>query len=130
MFQSPFFFKGRIRRLEYGLSYLIYLVLYVLSVFVLSQFPKSIYILGIPYIALLWFLLAQGAKRCHDLGSSGFYQLIPFYVFILLFQEGQAWENEYGLNPKELDSLGNKPRKNENIVLSVFFYLDLNKLKS
>ncbi|MEO1487067.1 MAG: DUF805 domain-containing protein [Bacteroidota bacterium] len=120
MFQSPFSFKGRIRRLEYGLTYLIYLFLYIVGVYVLSDFPDAFFVLLVLYIALLWFLLAQGSKRCHDLGNSGFYQLIPFYVFVLLFQEGQVQENKYGPNPKEFDSWDARPRKTENYVFETF----------
>lgn len=35
-------------------------------------------IMLVPYC---WFIWAQGAKRCHDRGNSGWYQIIPFYGF-------------------------------------------------
>jgi uncharacterized membrane protein YhaH (DUF805 family) len=50
---------------------------------------------------MIWFLWAQNAKRCHDRGNSGWYQLIPFYFLVLLFGDGEEGENEYGDNPKE-----------------------------
>ena len=50
-------------------------------------------------LALTWRFLGYGAKRCHDLGLSGFYQLIPLYPLLMLFQEGDAGDNEYGPNP-------------------------------
>jgi uncharacterized membrane protein YhaH (DUF805 family) len=56
--------------------------------------------------------LAQGAKRCHDRGNSGWYLLIPFYVFWMLFADSDIGANEYGLNPKgigndnEIDEIG------------------------
>jgi uncharacterized membrane protein YhaH (DUF805 family) len=55
------------------------------------------FIILVPY---LWFLWAQGAKRCHDRGNSGFFQLIPFYIFWMLFAEGDPEPNEYGNSPK------------------------------
>ena len=59
-----------------------------------------IYIGLLMIIPLLWFAYAQGAKRCHDMGRSGWWQLIPFYVFVMLFVEGDHRENEYGPSPK------------------------------
>lgn len=100
MFKNPFSFDGRIRRTEYGLS----LIIYVLGAFVIgliigfTGMPSSImYLLLIP---LYWFMLAQGAKRCHDLGNNGWWQIIPFYGFWLLFADGHELENNYGVNPK------------------------------
>lgn len=51
-------------------------------------------------IPLNWFILAQGAKRCHDLGNSGLYQLIPFYGILMMLEDGDEGENEYGFDPK------------------------------
>jgi len=96
MFASSFSFDGRIRRTEYALSFLIYLVL----VYVLGELFKSSSIKGFTFIPVLWFLWAQGAKRCHDRGNSGWWQIIPFYVFWMLFAEGDKEENEYGSSPK------------------------------
>lgn len=94
MFQSLFSFNGRIRRTEFGISFIIYMIIAVPL-----RFSESSMLL-VAYIPLLWFLWSQGAKRCHDLGKSGFWQLIPFYVFWLLFENGQYGENEFGDNPK------------------------------
>ena len=47
-----------------------------------------------------WFSFAQGAKRCHDVGLSGWYQLIPFFTIYLIFAEGKYGPNKYGDNPK------------------------------
>lgn len=46
------------------------------------------------YIPFIWFLLAQGAKRCHDRGRSGWWQLLPFYGILLLFFDGYPGDNE------------------------------------
>lgn len=100
MFQRPFSFNGRIRRMEYGLSCII---AYVYAFFIdfvvggLGGNEATIYFFLIPQY---WFIWAQGAKRCHDRGNSGWYQLIPFYSLWMLFGDGDAYENDYGTNPK------------------------------
>ncbi|WP_449437398.1 DUF805 domain-containing protein [Pedobacter steynii] len=57
---------------------------------------------------LVWFMLAQGAKRCHDRNNNGWWQFIPFYGFWMLFVPGDVGDNKYGPNPKGLnyDSMG------------------------
>lgn len=98
MFKEPFSFDGRIRRTEFGLSYLIYIAgALIISVIAgILDLP----ILGLAFLPLVWFMLAQGAKRCHDRGNSGWYQLIPFYGLWMLFADSDPGENEYGPNPK------------------------------
>ena len=98
MFTSPFSFDGRIRRTEYGISLIIYVIVasFVNAIVESGEVP----IIGLAYIPMLWFLWAQGAKRCHDVGNNGWWQIIPFYGFWLLFQDGQPGLNEYGQNPK------------------------------
>ncbi len=100
MFRSIFSFEGRIRRTEFGISYIIYIVLY-LAVLYISKAVQGGGIVWLPFLPVVWFLIAQAAKRCHDVGNSGWWQLIPFYVFWLIFQAGQPGDNEYGRDPKE-----------------------------
>ena len=73
MFDNEFSFNERIRTTEYGLSFI---------------------------IPLVWFLWAQGAKRCHDLGHRGWYQIIPLYFLWLIFDAGDRSDNAYGSDPK------------------------------
>jgi hypothetical protein len=94
MFKNIFSFNGRIRRTEFGISYIVSFVL--ASIFFFHVSIISLFFL----VPTLWFVLAQGTKRCHDLGKSGWWQIIPFYVLWLLFQDGDPNENEYGDNPK------------------------------
>jgi uncharacterized membrane protein YhaH (DUF805 family) len=107
MFKAVFSFNGRIRRKEYALSLLIYaavvLLLQALIVYNAgsTNFEQNTSVLFflfiIPCVLFFW---AQGAKRCHDLGRSGWWQLIPFYILFLLFEEGEHGVNQYGDNPK------------------------------
>lgn len=115
MFKKPFSFEGRIRRTEYGISLIIYVfIVTILEMPFVNNSTESdgsaLYLLLL--IPLIWFMLAQGAKRCHDRGNSGWYQLIPFYGLWLLFAESDFGNNEYGQNPKgignfdEIDEIG------------------------
>lgn len=114
MFKNPFSFKGRIRRLEYGLSTIIVTIIQVI-ISTLMETSEYLAIGGLfVFIPLFWFNIAQGAKRCHDRGNSGWYQIIPFYSLWMLFGDGEHGENEYGENPKgigntahDLEELGN-----------------------
>ena len=96
MFSSPFSFNGRIRRLEYGISFIIYYVAAMTLPLLTIDSP----ILGLAYIPLLWFLFAQGTRRCYDRGNPGWWQIIPFYGFWMIFAEGDRQNNEYGSSPK------------------------------
>lgn len=130
LFAQPFSFSGRIRRLEYGLSMIFLLVsavivqflaIYVMehadapwaeqnqvgSYFVETDLsPLSKMIFYACFILINWFAIAQGVKRCHDLGWSGWFVLIPLIIFWLLFKDGQPHENNYGTNPKGLSLPG------------------------
>lgn len=100
MFKNPFSYNGRIRRLEYGITLIIYFVLYFI-VLMLWESTDALVLTGFAiFIPLIWFVTAQAAKRCHDVGRSGWFQLIPLYSIIVLFQEGVPGMNEYGHNPK------------------------------
>ena len=97
MFQRPFSFKGRIRRTEYCLSFLIY---------VIYSYPMEAneYDFGADYatfwllllVPMVWFILAQGVKRCHDMDNSGWWQLVPGYILLMLFSAGDKEVNDYG----------------------------------
>ena len=102
MFRRPFSFKGRIRRTEFCISYLIYLVYYLpMSLMEESDINEGFAVIWLLLlIPMIWFLLAQGTKRCHDRNNSGWYQIIPFYGFWMLFAEGDSDENDYGKSPK------------------------------
>ncbi|WP_461450878.1 DUF805 domain-containing protein [Mucilaginibacter sp.] len=92
-----FSFNGRIKRGEYAASFATYVVAYVILRLLLEKDP-SYGILGFLVIPMIWFLWAQGAKRCHDLNKSGWWQLIPFYFFVLLFSEGDYGPNQYDID--------------------------------
>lgn len=127
MFKNPFSFKGRIRRLEYGISLLLISFVLILIVWGInnefeyqdSEFYKYtepydfydppydpyeydlIYIYTALLIPLFWFWLVQAFKRSHDIGNSGWWVLAPFYPLYLIFKDGYVGYNEYGEDPKK-----------------------------
>lgn len=113
MFKNPFSFNGRIRRSEYGISYIIY----ICAIFFISYLMEINEIFGIILVPIIWFLLAQNTKRCHDRGNSGWYQIIPLYGLWMLFGDSEIGQNLYGYNPKgignidEIDQLGEQLEK-------------------
>jgi uncharacterized membrane protein YhaH (DUF805 family) len=103
-----FSFNGRIRRTEYLVTNIVASFIGMIIFFVLGAgmmaggevSGASGLFLFIAYIALMWVLFAAGAKRCHDRGNSGAYQLIPFYGLWMLFGDGEHGSNRYGDDPK------------------------------
>jgi uncharacterized membrane protein YhaH (DUF805 family) len=94
-------FTGRARRKEYWMFVLIYLIISV-----------ALGILGMTVISMLVGLalfvpsISIAARRLHDTGRSGWWQLIaliPIIGFIILIvflaQDGHD-TNDYGVNPK------------------------------
>jgi uncharacterized membrane protein YhaH (DUF805 family) len=126
MFKKVFSFKGRIRRKEYGITLILFPVLYFGVIFLFKDIPSDFLpeslsfllpfiLLLLPFlcfVSLIWMLLAQGAKRCHDIGYNGWWQLIPLFGLVMLFQDGVVASNKYGHNPKinvdkqAIDSIG------------------------
>jgi uncharacterized membrane protein YhaH (DUF805 family) len=106
MFQSPFSFKGRIRRTEYSLSWLIFLIYFFSMGLIVDKDLEDgflwvfVLIWLILFIPMIWFVYAQGAKRCHDKGMSGWRQVYVFSLIWLFFAKGDEGVNIYGAPPK------------------------------
>lgn len=99
MFKNPFSFEGRIRRSEYVISWFTGFFANMMIFVIGSEFPFLLFGL----IGTVWFVLAQGAKRCHDRGNTGVFQIIPFYILFMFFADGDRGPNQYGENPKALN---------------------------
>ncbi|WP_404812161.1 DUF805 domain-containing protein [Capnocytophaga canimorsus] len=94
-------FKGKISRKEYMLTFASYLGFFFIGAF-LDMAKGKVYnndfiefSLGVYFVFLLlftFFLIAQGTKRCHDIGVSGRKQLIPFYFLVLLLTDSKEQE--------------------------------------
>jgi surface protein len=107
MFSSPFSFDGRIRRTEYNISVIILIILS--SCVNAAALSSDLPFLYFTYIPIFWLMWAQGAKRCHDLGRSGLFQIIPFYPIVMMFSESISEDksevNEYEINSEEKGKL-------------------------
>ncbi len=98
-------FKGRARRKEYWMFTLIYVILYAVltgvGIAAGLEFLTVIFALGmlVPSISI-------GARRLHDTGRSGWWQLlnlIPLLgsiVLIVFLTQDSHENNNYGENPK------------------------------
>ena len=92
MIKHVFSFQGRIGRSEYFCSYVATCLYSSLNDNIDFDY-FFIYLIGLVIFGV--FIIAQAAKRCHDLGQSGWFQLIPFYVFWLIFKKGEQLGNQY-----------------------------------
>lgn len=108
----PFSFKGRIGRMQLILSYVVGFVAWF-AIYALSEpaleYNSNIFLLFLACTAVFfWFLYAQCAKRCHDLGKSGAWMFVPFWNVLLFFAEGEEQDNQYGQGTAtESDHSGN-----------------------
>ena len=98
-------FTGRARRKEYWMFFLFYIIFYIGTIVIDA-------VLGTGFISIIFSLglmvpsLSIAARRLHDTGRTGWWQLIvliPLVGFIILIvflaQDGHD-ANNYGINPK------------------------------
>ncbi|WP_394388613.1 DUF805 domain-containing protein [Shewanella woodyi] len=102
-------FTGRARRKEFWMYTLFYLIFYVLAAFIDSLLGTMIFT-AILSLGLLLPTIAIAARRLHDTGRSGWWQLlglIPLIgaiVLIVFYVQDSIGENEYGANPKGVEA--------------------------
>lgn len=129
-YHSVWSFNGRVGRLSYfaalfgGLFafFIPIIFLRIIGVDVDTAFnsPIIIFCYAIFYIAYWYISLTVGAKRCHDLGHSGWFQLIPFYGFVMLFSSGNGDDNEYGY---EDDGISKKSLKVLGLIVAIVYVI-------
>jgi uncharacterized membrane protein YhaH (DUF805 family) len=99
-------FNGRACRKEYWMFVLIYIVINV----ILTVLGLDV-ISAIVGLVLLIPSISIGARRLHDTGRTGWWQLIYFIpligliVMIVFLVQDSHDDNEYGVNPKSAVSV-------------------------
>lgn len=101
-----FSLEGRIDRSEYFISLIVFLIcLEVINEIISVNDNLSFF--ELLFIPLFWMIIAQGTKRCHDIGQHGWLQIIPFYIFLLIFKKGQRDVNQFELDSHEIKDNSN-----------------------
>lgn len=78
-------FSGKATRPQFWFFYLFYF-LAVLAGGIADALLGTTWIYAVTWIVLFIPLLSAGARRMHDVGKSGWFQLIPFYNLYLFLQ--------------------------------------------
>jgi uncharacterized membrane protein YhaH (DUF805 family) len=101
-------FNGRAARTEYWMFVLLNLIVSIIVGMVASMLGDTMGIVGIVYaLAVLVPSIAVAARRLHDTGRSGWWQLIALipiigaiWLIVLLCLDSNQGDNKYGANPK------------------------------
>ena len=81
-----------------------YIPVFILCVTVQRVCEKSTSSLGVCLavsILAAVALIVESTRRLHDVGRSGWWQLVPFYSLVLLFSKGDEGPNDYGPDPRQ-----------------------------
>ncbi len=98
-------FTGRARRKEFWMYSLFYIIFYAIAS-AIDVALGTIIFSSVYALALLIPTIAIAARRLHDTGRSGWWQLIGFIpligaiVLLIFYVQDSLGENEYGANPK------------------------------
>lgn len=93
MIKYFFSFNGKVNRLEYLIALIIHLIIWILLSELIENYPNNPFVSIITLFVTLInirFLIAQGVKRCHDIGKNGWFQFIPFYFIYLLLASSKS----------------------------------------
>ena len=78
-------FSGRATRNEYWTFYLFYVLTFFIASFLDGFFGLGI-LTVVVFLGLVTPLLACSARRMHDVGKSGWFQIVPLYNLYLYVQ--------------------------------------------
>ena len=109
-------FSGRARRSEYWFFYLAVIIATVIAA-ILDLIIDSEVLEWIVFAVTIVPNLAVGSRRMHDIGKSGWAQLIciiPIVGWILIIvwfcRDGDPRQNEYGPSPKGMGAWETPPK--------------------
>ena len=97
-------FSGRARRKEYWMFSLFYIIFYIILA-VIDGVLGTMFLSIIFSLALLIPSISIAARRLHDTGRTGWWQLIVLIpligviVLIVFLAQGSGDENKYGVSP-------------------------------
>jgi uncharacterized membrane protein YhaH (DUF805 family) len=126
-------FSGRARRKEYWMFVLFGVIFLfvagmidgILSVALDLQEPVMVCYVTY-YFAILLPALAVVVRRLHDIGKSGWWLLIGLvpliggiWLFVLLVQDSEEGENQYGANPKTSPHKPSEKSRLRNVAITV-----------
>ena len=104
-------FQGRARRKEYWMFYLFNAIISIILLIVQSVAHLDSLLTSLYSLAVFLPSLAVTFRRLHDTGRSGawiFIALVPIVgaIVLLVFacQDSQANDNQYGPNPKSIET--------------------------
>lgn len=109
-------FNGRDTRQQYWMFYLFYIIVYIVLSVIDSVVGADGLLGGIFALATLIPSIAIGTRRLHDIGKSGWWQLIllvPLIGAIILIvffaKQGMIGDNQFGNDPRgaEIDVQSN-----------------------
>lgn len=103
-------FNGRARRKEYWMFILFYIIFYIAAAIIDSVIAMPL-ATSIFSLALLVPSCSIAARRLHDIGRSGWWQLIillpiiGMIILLVFLVKDSNEENDYGENPKDFITL-------------------------
>jgi uncharacterized membrane protein YhaH (DUF805 family) len=83
-------FDGRARRKEFWF----FLLFQIICMTVFSLINETLYLIG--SLGLLLPSINVASRRMHDIGESGWMQLVPFYNLYLYCKDSEPSDNKYG----------------------------------
>ncbi len=98
-------FSGRARRTQYWM-FTLFVYIIMIAVMIVEAFIGTVFIAVLFVLAIIVPSISIAARRLHDTGRSGWWQLIsfvpligPIVLLVFLVQDSKE-DNEYGPNPK------------------------------